>query len=48
VNPAAILALISELYSQVSALSAENATLREALADHGSRAPQGDGHVDEP
>jgi len=33
VNPAAILALISDLYSQVTALSEENKALREALAE---------------
>jgi len=31
-NPAAILALISDLYSQVTALTQENAALREQLA----------------
>jgi hypothetical protein len=31
VNPAAILALISDLYQQVSALTEENAALRAAL-----------------
>jgi hypothetical protein len=31
-NPAVLLALISDLYSQVGALSEENKQLREALA----------------
>lgn len=31
-NPAAILSLISDLYAQVSALSEENARLREQIA----------------
>lgn len=30
-NPAAILSLISDLYGQVAALTAENAALREQL-----------------
>lgn len=32
-NPAALLALISDLYEQAAALQAENAELREALAE---------------
>jgi hypothetical protein len=32
VNPAAILALIGDLYAQVTALSEENKALREQLA----------------
>lgn len=31
-NPAAILALIGDLYAQVAALTEENKTLRDALA----------------
>ena len=34
-NPAAILALISDLYEQIAALSAENKALREA-AENGA------------
>lgn len=32
-NPAAILALIGDLYTQISELTAENQRLREALAE---------------
>jgi hypothetical protein len=39
-NPAALLALISDLYEQAAALQAENAQLREALAQ--ATAPSGD------
>jgi hypothetical protein len=35
-NPAAILALISDLYQQVTALADENRQLREALAKGGT------------
>ena len=39
-NPAAILALISDLYGQVAALTEQNARLREALGDR-SGEPEG-------
>lgn len=38
VNPAAILALLSDLYEQIAALQAENDRLRQQLA--GAPAPQ--------
>lgn len=38
-NPAAILSLISDLYSQVGQLTAENHALREQLAQPGATAP---------
>jgi hypothetical protein len=37
-NPTAILAIISDLYAQVNALSEENAKLRAALAE---KTPEG-------
>lgn len=38
-NPNAILALISDLYSQIGALTEENARLREHRADEKQDAP---------
>lgn len=37
-NPTAVLALITDLYSQVTALTQENQELREALAEAGAPA----------
>jgi hypothetical protein len=38
-NPAAILALISDLYSQIQALSLENEALRKQRADDDTGSP---------
>lgn len=42
-NPAAILALLSDLYAQVSALQQENQALREQLAEPPRQEPTPDG-----
>jgi hypothetical protein len=39
VNPAALLALISDLYTQVGQLTEENKALREALAQQPEQVP---------
>lgn len=41
IDPAAVLAVISELSGRVAALQQENAQLREALAGQGVSEPQG-------
>lgn len=48
-NPAAILALIGDLYSQVTQLTQENQALREALAAtaESEQHPQPDGGADD-
>ena len=42
-NPAAILALIGDLYEQVATLQAENAELRQALAQQQDQSGGSDG-----
>lgn len=46
-NPAAILALISTLYEQIVDLTAENATLRQQLAE-AQASPQHAGTIQDP